>query len=126
MQFSGYFNDTAQDIIGIMNQAQEVMIRGEQMGVPGYTTSPGSAIATTYALPSTGIAPALPPVHAQAAAVVPIMPVLLGGAAGYFYKRSLLWGAIGAAAGFILGSMFGSVAVASSVTAVPIAPPQLV
>lgn len=127
MRFAGYFNDTAQDIIGVMNQAREIAVQAQAMGMPGYTEEAGLNFQT--AMPTTaspGIAPALPPVHSSGAAMVPVMPVLLGGAAGYFYKRSVLWGAIGAAAGFILGNMFGNVVVAGQATAVPIPPPQLV
>ena len=65
---------------------------------------------------------AVPGVVAGGQATLPVVPMLLGAVAGYAWKKSALWGLAGAAAGYFLGNMFGSVAVAGQVTGAALPP----
>jgi len=50
------------------------------------------------------------------------VPMALGGIGGYLWKKSALAGIVGVIAGYILGNMFGSVAVQGQVTGTPLMP----
>ncbi len=113
-----YMGDTRQDLATAAQALQNASIALEYP----QTYYPGGYPGGGYYGPP--IYPSTPPGTVQGGVdtTVPVIPVALGAAAGWYWKKSPLAAIVGAIAGFILGNIFGSVAVQSQVQATPLQP----
>lgn len=121
-----HMGDTAADLHNVALALESAAAATQQVAA-GYAQpySPGSTMYAPQTYYPGGVQGyAAPPGTYQGGVntTVPVIPVALGAAAGWYWKKSPLAAIVGAIAGFILGNLIGSVSVQSQVQATPLQP----